>query len=101
MNDFQIDIEILLNHESFATHSGLCFANLRNYMVNNYNYKCFKELNISRTTIKDMIKFMLSDCYNTISDQDIKTKMCFVTDLVRAHNKLADKNNVITWECDW
>lgn len=101
MNDFQIDIEMTLNACPYGSHSGLCFANLRNYMVNNYNYKCFREFKLTRTIIKDMIKFMINDCYNTIDETDITLKMLFVRDLIKAHNKLMDKNNIITWECDW
>ena len=98
-----LDISIKVNSERVFDFDGRCTFNpLRDYMVEKYNYEYGTDFKLNKTIIKDMIKFLMNQCFKDNDTCMVSWRMSHVSALMACYAMLNEKpKTIITWECDW
>ena len=98
-----LDITIKINNEPEYDFSGRSvFGQLRDYMIKKYNYEYGTDMKINKTIIKDMIDFLMNQCFTSDDTYMADWRMTHVKALIQCYVTLNEEpNSIITWECDW
>ena len=98
-----LDITTQINGQFDETFNGRSvFGTLRDYMVKKYNYQYGEDMPLNKSIIKDMVNFLINECFKDNDEYEVSWKMTLVNALMRYHALiLGDPKTIITWECDW
>lgn len=86
--------------ESFNGRSA--FTDLKDYMVEKYNYLYASDMKLNKKIIKDMVNFLMKSCYKEEDEWMVNWRMRLVVTLMECYARLnAEPETLVTWECDW
>lgn len=98
-----LDISITINNEpEFNFNGRSVFGPLKDYMIEKYNYEYGTDMKINKTIIKDMIQFLMNQCFTDDDTYVADWRMSHVNALMKCYVTLNEEpKSIITWECDW
>ena len=94
-----LDITIKINDiPKYDFNGRQAFNPLRDYMIKKYNYEYGTDMKLTKPIIKDMVKEIMKECFESKDETIIRWRMEHVVALMECYAK---KGVTIQWECDW
>ena len=100
-----LDIELqvkknndIYDYEEF--NGRMTFGNIKDFMLEKYNYQYGEYLKLNLAMIKSMVKELINECYEKSDISSNQRRLDFVRALIESYSYIKEGYEVF-FECDW
>lgn len=98
-----IELQVRKNNEiyDYQDFNGrMAFGNIKDFMLEKYNYQYGEYLKLNLSMIKSMVKELINECYKESDYSSNKRRLYFVQALMESYRYIKQGYEVF-FECDW
>lgn len=98
-----IELQVRKNNDIYYCeefNGRMAFGNIKDFMLEKYNYQYGEYLKLNLTMIKSIVKKLINECYEKSDDSSNKRRLDFVLALIDSYGYIKQGCEVF-FECDW